>query len=185
MEIGKYFTEDENNLMKEIAKLSVLEFLAKKSDKQIVNIPEKFNKRLACFVTIYKNGELRGCIGTIEPVDTLYNSIKENAISSASKDHRFEPIKLKEFSELSFEVSVLSEPELFKPSSVENLLNEIKGKGVIIKKNFRQAVYLPQVWEHFQDEKKFLASLCQKAGLFREEWVDFKSMKFYVFSNLN
>jgi AmmeMemoRadiSam system protein A len=136
-------------------------------------------------VTIYSSGELRGCIGTIEPVDTLYNSIVENAISAATRDYRFSPVREKELSNLNYEISVLSPPVLFEPESSEELFRGINGKGLIIKKDFRSAVYLPQVWEHFSEENDFLKSLCQKAGLHPDEWKHFKGMKFYVFNLIN
>ncbi len=146
---------------------------------------KKLDKKLACFVTIKEGYELRGCIGTIEPVDTLYNSIIENAISAATRDPRFKPIKENELIHLNYEVSVLSVPELFEAESIDALLRNIKGKGVIISKDMRRAVYLPQVWKNFKAEDAFLSSLCQKAGLVPEEWKNYKSMKFYVFTLLD
>lgn len=184
-EKNNYFTDEEKTAMTNLAK-STVETYVKTGKKYKNQIPfTKLNNRLACFVTIKNDDELRGCIGTIEPVDTLYNSIIDNAISAATRDPRFNPIEEKELKLLNYEVSVLSVPELFEPSSIEDLFLNIKGKGVIISKDLRRAVYLPQVWEHYTSESAFLSSLCQKAGFFKDEWKDYKSMKFYVFTLLN
>ena len=180
-----YFTSEEQKSMSEIAKNTVDLFIKTGKKYSIENYPAIFKKRLACFVTIYTGDELRGCIGTIEPVDTLFNSIVDNAISASTRDYRFSPVKEKELNNLNYEISVLSPPVLFEPDSAEELFKGIKGKGLIIKKDFRSAVYLPQVWEHFSEEKDFLKSLCRKAGFFADEWKNFKNMKFYVFNLIN
>lgn len=179
------FTNEENLEMKNIAKETVETYV--RTGKRIKDKTHstKFDSRLACFVTIKAGDELRGCIGTIEPVDALYNSIIDNAIAAASRDPRFEAVAEKELKDLKYEVSVLSAPEQFEPHSAEELLKIIKGKGVIIRKDFRSAVYLPQVWENFRAEDAFLSSLCRKAGFSGEEWKNYKSMKFYLFRLLN
>ena len=186
--------EDENELYFTEAEKADMIKTAKKTTEMYVKTgvinkgeyhSKKLDRRLACFVTIKDGDELRGCIGTIEPVDTLYNSIIENSISAATRDPRFKPIKEKELVNLNYEVSVLSVPELIQPESVDSLFSAIKGKGVIINKDMRRGVYLPQVWEHFKSEGDFLSSLCQKAGLFKEEWKDYKAMKFSVFELVN
>lgn len=181
----EYFSKEEKDLMVDIAKNTVRMYVTSGKVYSVENPLNKFNERLACFVTIKTGEELRGCIGTIEPVDTLFNSIIENAISAATRDPRFSPVTENELDSLNYEVSVLSPPKLFEPKSSDELLKEIKGKGLIIKKNFRSAVYLPQVWEHFREEKDFLTSLCRKAGLHKDEWKEYKSMKFYLFKLIN
>lgn len=181
----EYFTKEENDSMIEAAKNTVETYI--KTGKKYIEekYSDKFKESLACFVTINTGDELRGCIGTIEPVDTLHNSIVENAISAATRDPRFSPVSEKELSKLSYEVSVLSPPTLFEPKSLDELFKGINGKGIIIKKDFRSAVYLPQVWEQFTSEKEFLRSLCRKAGMFVDEWKNYKELKYYVFNLIN
>jgi MEMO1 family protein len=180
-----YFSETEVTLMENIAKNTVELFVREGKKYKPKDYPESFNKRLACFVTLNYKGNLKGCIGTIEPVGTLCESIVDNAISAASRDYRFSPVTEKELSYLSYEVSVLSEPKLFEPQSADELLNYIKDKGVIIKKDFRSAVYLPQVWEHFSTAEDFLSSLCMKAGMQVNEWKRYKDMKIQLFELLD
>ncbi|MCX6158932.1 MAG: AmmeMemoRadiSam system protein B [Ignavibacteriae bacterium] len=182
---AEYFTAAEQVSMVNIAKNSAEMFVKTGKRYSETEYHSKFKESLACFVTVKTGDELRGCIGTIEPVDSLYNSLIDNAISAVSRDPRFSPVGEKELSKLNYEVSVLSPPELFDPQSLDELFEGIKGKGLIIKKDYRSAVYLPQVWEHFSDEKGFLRSLCQKAGMFVDEWKNYKDMKYYVFSLIN
>ncbi|MEI7484274.1 MAG: AmmeMemoRadiSam system protein B [Ignavibacteriota bacterium] len=182
---AEYFTAAEQVSMVNIAKNSAEMFVKTGKRYSETEYHSKFKESLACFVTVKTGDELRGCIGTIEPVDSLYNSLIDNAISAVSRDPRFSPVGEKELSKLNYEVSVLSPPELFEPQSLDELFEGIKGKGLIIKKDYRSAVYLPQVWEHFSDEKDFLRSLCQKAGIFIDEWKNYKGMKYYVFSLIN
>lgn len=177
------FTEDERKLMEKIAKLAVETYVTEGKKIQYEDVPESFHKKLACFVTLNDERDLRGCIGTIEPVDKLYRSIIDNAISAATRDPRFPPVSEKELKGLTYEVSVLSEPVEISFTSIENLFEKIKNKGVIISKSGSRAVYLPQVWEHFSNPESFLSSLCRKAGLFSDEWKE-KGMKFFVFEKI-
>jgi hypothetical protein len=179
------FTKTETTLMEDIAKNTVELFVKEGRKYKPNDYPASFDERLACFVTLYCNGNLKGCIGTIDPVGTLCESIVDNAISAASRDYRFSPVKEKELSGMSYEVSVLSKPEPFEPASADDLLNSIKDKGVIIKKDFSSAVYLPQVWEHFSSAADFLSSLCLKAGLSANEWKNYKHLKIQLFKLLN
>lgn len=179
------FTETEITLMEDIARKSVELYVKEGKIFKPVEYPDSFNRRLACFVTLNYKDNLRGCIGTIEPVGTLCDSIVSNAISACSRDYRFSPVTEKELPYLSYEVSVLSEPVQFVPKSADELLKSIKNKGVILKKDFRSAVYLPQVWEHFNSADDFLSSLCIKAGMSANEWKNYKDMKIQLFELLN
>lgn len=177
------FTKEERELMVKIAKLAVETYVSEDKKIKYEDVPESFKKKLACFVTLADEVDLRGCIGTIEPVDKLYRSIIDNAISAATRDPRFAPVTKKELKGLKYEVSVLSEPKEISYSSTEELFKKIKDKGVIISKSGYRSVYLPQVWEHFTSEERFLSSLCQKAGLSSGEWKE-KGMKFFMFEKI-
>ena len=137
------------------------------------------------FVTLQKNGELRGCIGHIEPAQEIYKDVIENALAAAFEDPRFLPLEANELPEIKIEISVLTEPRELKYSSAEDLLAKLTPlrDGVMIRKGNRGATYLPQVWEDFatpnppaggeggpEDKAKFLSSLCRKAGLSKDEW---------------
>lgn len=148
-------------------------------------VPAELKEKRGTFLTLKKNGELRGCIGHIEPTQEIYKDVIENTLAAAFKDPRFLPLTADELPEIEIEISVLTEPRELKYSSADDLLAKLipLRDGVIIKKGNRGATYLPQVWEDFaspnspaggegglRDKEHFLSSLCQKAGLPAEEW---------------
>ena len=124
------------------------------------------------FVTLHKKGELRGCIGNIEPVKTLENGIRENAIYAAFKDSRFTPLTRDELSRIDIEISILTLPEKVIYKDIQDLIsNLIPGvDGVIMGKGHHRATFLPQVWDQLPEPEAFLTHLCTKAGLPAREW---------------
>jgi len=125
------------------------------------------------FVTIHKNGNLRGCIGNIIGRGPLAKTVRDMAVAASSKDPRFPPITPDELPKTDVEVSVLSRPRVTKD------VNEIiMGKhGVIISKGFKSGVFLPQVADETGwSRDEFLSQLCsQKAGLPRDCWKNLET----------
>lgn len=111
--------------------------------KQKLGSPELMGTRAGCFVSLHTPaGELRGCIGTIEPVrDDLVHEIIENAISAGTRDPRFPPVTADELSRLVMEVSVLGEPE---PIEGTHQLDP-KRYGLILRCGNRRGVLLPDL----------------------------------------
>ena len=124
------------------------------------------NKNGAAFVTLHYDKELRGCIGSIIAHRTLLEDIIHNAFSCAFHDPRFQSLSEDEFSHLTLEVSVLSEPKLLEYSDFEDLVQKIRPNidGLILKHGSYQGTFLPQVWEQIPDSKLFLDHLSMKAG---------------------
>jgi|TARA_Y100000310_G_scaffold213175_1_gene214086 hypothetical protein len=136
-----------------------------------------FNEKSGVFITLKKNGNLRGCIGIIQSVDILARNIITSTRNSALNDHRFPPVRAEEVDELEIEISILSSP---KESKLEDI--EIGKHGVIIEGDDKGAVYLPQVateigWTFGQ----WLDSLCDKANLPTRYWTE-KEAKFKTFT---
>lgn len=129
--------------------------------------PAVFNQLGASFVTLEKNGDLRGCIGSIIAHRPLIEDLIKNSQSSAFSDPRFQPLRKDEFDDLSINVSLLSEPEKMHFDDEADLLSQIVPfeDGIIIKERSYQAVYLPSVWEQLPEKTMFLNSLKVKAGL--------------------
>lgn len=119
------------------------------------------------FVTLTENGNLRGCIGSIYPVRPLVLDVIDNSINAAFRDPRFYPVELEELPLIDIEISILSVPEKINFSTTKELFNLVKPlkHGVIIKKGFYQATFLPQVWEELTNPIDFFSHLCLKAGL--------------------
>ncbi|MFQ5862985.1 MAG: AmmeMemoRadiSam system protein A, partial [Candidatus Brocadiales bacterium] len=130
------------------------------------------------FVTLKKNGMLRGCIGHIQPKASLWRAVMENTINSAFNDLRFPLVKEEELEDIDIEISVLS--PLRKINGPEDF--RVGEEGIIIKLGGRQAVFLPHVaTEQGWDRTETLYNLCNKAGLPWYAWWD-KNMEFYVFT---
>jgi len=124
-------------------------------------------KNGAVFVTLNKNRDLRGCIGSLVSHRTLIDDVIYNAKAAAFDDVRFLPLSQEEFDQIEIEVSVLSEPEKVSYSSIEELKSLIVPykDGIILRHQNRQATFLPQVWEQLPEFDIFFAHLGQKAGL--------------------
>lgn len=135
-------------------------------------VPEGCRPARGCFVTLTKDGELRGCIGNILPARPLYQAVLENARNAALRDPRFPPVTADEAAKLRIEVSVLSVPEPLPFSSPEDLLGKLQPHrdGVLLKIGERGATFLPQVWEQLPDKVEFLNHLSQKAGCPAAAW---------------
>lgn len=139
-------------------------------------IPDKetkkeFNEKKACFITLTKNSELRGCIGSLEATQELWRDVQENVIGAAFHDSRFKPLKENELNDLQIEVSVLTKPKKMEAKNSKFLLDKIdKDMGIILQKGNHSATFLPQVWKEIPNKEEFLEQLSIKAGLDKEEW---------------
>ncbi|MGI6039769.1 MAG: AmmeMemoRadiSam system protein A, partial [Eubacteriales bacterium] len=122
---------------------------------------EMLDRRAGAFVTLYKNGQLRGCIGTIEPTcSSVAEEIMQNAISSGTTDSRFNRVSEAELEELEYSVDVLSEREPVE--SISQL--DVKRYGVVVSKGFRRGLLLPNL-EGVDTPEVQVAIAKQKAGI--------------------
>jgi AmmeMemoRadiSam system protein A len=139
-------------------------------------------KKRGVFVTLHKKGRLRGCIGNIEPVKTLVQGVRENAVSAAFKDSRFSPLALDELNQIDIEISILTQPEQLAYKGAKELLSSLAPgiDGVILEKDHHRATFLPQVWDQLPEPEEFLAQLCMKAGLSSSEWEK-SGLKVYTY----
>lgn len=168
---------------KELALYVIETYLNNQSPK--VNpgdVSPKLQSKGACFVSIYVDNDLRGCIGTWRSFEPLYKNIIRNSIDAVTNDNRFIQIKPSDLPELKVEVSVLSPPKLYRPKNKEELLIYLeKNKpGLVLENSSRRALFLPQVWDSLPDPEQFLSQLCLKAGLFENSWQE-SGMKFWIF----
>lgn len=136
-------------------------------DPSTIEYPQVFAENGAAFVTLEKNDNLRGCIGSIIAHRPLIQDLVTNAKNSAYADPRFNPVEKNEIKDLKIAVSLLSTPKPMKFKDEQDLLNQIRQNvdGIIIKDGRYQAVYLPSVWEQIPDKRQFLNTLKMKAGM--------------------
>jgi AmmeMemoRadiSam system protein B/AmmeMemoRadiSam system protein A len=132
----------------------------------------------ATFVTLKIRGQLRGCIGSLAPVEPLYLSVHGNAVNAALRDSRFQPVRGGELSRISIDVSILS--PIRDISSYKEF--KIGQQGIILEKGSHRAVYLPEVAvEQGWTVAETLSSLSAKAGLAPEAWRE--GARFKVFES--
>jgi AmmeMemoRadiSam system protein A len=126
----------------------------------------------ACFVTLTKAGQLRGCVGSIRATQPLIYDVRDRSVAAAFEDPRFPPLTLQELEELEIEISTLTDPAPLFYDDAQDLVRKLQVgvDGVILKEGFRRATFLPQVWEKLSEPELFLSRLCQKMGLEAEAW---------------
>lgn len=127
---------------------------------------EAFDEERGVFVTLQKQGELRGCIGNIMAYESIFKAVPRLALESALSDHRFDPVKERELDSIKIEVSILTEPQPIE--GFEEIRPGID--GVVLSGKGHRATFLPQVWESLPEKGAFLSALCRKAGLSPDAW---------------
>jgi hypothetical protein len=171
----KLSAEDQRSCL-QIAHESIEHGLQKNSALQVIasEYSSDLQQHLASFVTLHKNGELRGCIGALEAYQPLINDIAEHAYSAAFQDPRFPALQDNEYEQLEIEISVLGKPERMTFDSEENLLQQIRPNidGLILEFENNRGTFLPSVWKQLPDKKEFLNHLKIKAGLSQKWWDD-------------
>lgn len=136
----------------------------------------------ASFVTLNQQGQLRGCIGSLQAHRPLMVDVQANAIAAALHDPRFAPLRLVELEITTVEVSVLSAMQPMPFSSEADALAQLRPgvDGVVFEFGRYRSTFLPQVWEHFAQPRDFLAMLKRKAGLPDDFWTDEVSLLRYT-----
>ena len=134
--------------------------------------PAELSQPGASFVTLTQNGQLRGCIGSLEPYRTLAVDVAENALAAAFRDPRFAPLERDELARTRIEVSLLGAAQAIDFACEEDAIAQLRPgiDGVILNHGSRRATFLPQVWESLPDRRRFLAQLKLKAGLPADFW---------------
>lgn len=125
------------------------------------------------FVTLFLDGRLRGCIGSLGFDRPLGEDVAANAVAAALRDGRFPPVAAAELGGLRIEVSLLSPP---RPLQASATLDEAAAclrrgiDGVVLERGWARGVFLPQVWDGMADSSEFLRQLRRKAGLPADGW---------------
>lgn len=124
------------------------------------------------FITLTERGQLRGCIGSLEPYQSLAADVREHAVAAALQDPRFPPVSKQELSGIKIEVSRLTRPIPLEYKDADDLLSKLHPHvdGVILRDGFHRATFLPQVWEKISDPADFLGNLCYKMGTNSDLW---------------
>jgi uncharacterized protein (TIGR00296 family) len=175
---------DEGKFLVKLARQTIEGYLRTGKKPQAPKASEKLREKRGVFVTLTRDGELRGCIGHPLPTMPLVEAVMDAAISSATGDPRFPPVSVDEMRDIEIEVSILSEPELIKVKSPREYPKCIViGKdGLIVEWSGYAGLLLPQVpVEYGWDAEEFLSHACMKAGLMPDHWLQ-KGVRISKFS---
>ncbi len=166
------FGPEDRKFMLMLARRTLASVVTNGALPQTEKVSPKLAEPKACFVTLTKDGLLRGCIGHILPQEALYEAIMHNTRSAALRDPRFPPVTATELDAIKIEISVLTEPQRLPFASPEDLLGKLRPyeDGVLLQVGGRVATFLPQVWAQVPDKKEFLDHLSQKAGCPASAW---------------
>ncbi|HEU0233563.1 MAG TPA: AmmeMemoRadiSam system protein A [Gallionella sp.] len=128
----------------------------------------------ACFVTLTQDGELRGCIGTLQAHRPLLSDVKSNAVSAAMHDPRFMPLSVEELGITTVEISLLSPTTAMDVRDEADALAQMHPNvdGIVFEYGRYRSTFLPQVWEDLAQPRLFLAMLRRKAGLPDDFWEE-------------
>lgn len=169
------YSIDDGKTLIQLAKDSIRTYFSDSEPEISKDIKQKYSENRGVFVTLHKEGQLRGCIGFTEPRFPLYEGIARAARLAAFEDPRFSQLQRDEFESILIEISILTVPQLIRIKKPEDYLKLIKigTDGLIIKSGMFSGLLLPQVAvEYNWDVETFLRHTCMKAGLSYEAWRD-------------
>ncbi len=133
-------------------------------------LPKELSEKRATFVTLRERNSLRGCIGSLEPLQAIALDVAENAVRAAFHDYRFLPLTKDEWLHTDLSISVLTLPAHRMVSNREELISllERERPGLILSSGQRRSTFLPSVWESLQEPTEFLEALLRKGGFAAE-----------------
>jgi AmmeMemoRadiSam system protein A len=163
------FSPNERALLLRLAHESILSTLEQREiplDPPSAHLAGHLSEPRGVFTSLYLRGELRGCVGYVLPISSVYRAVADTARAAAFEDTRFSPVTLPEARELQIELSILSVPQSISPDAIA-----IGRHGLLITMPGHRGLLLPQVpVEHHWDRATFLAQTCRKAGLPLDAW---------------
>jgi|TARA_Y100000034_G_scaffold136892_1_gene216744 hypothetical protein len=178
-------TKTQGDFLLKLARNTLTAHLSGTTHKKPATYDKILDEERGVFVTLNTlTGDLRGCIGYPEPTKPLIDAVMDCAVHSATQDPRFPKVTKQELSNLKFEITVLTPPELMEVKHSAQYTHEITiGKdGLIVEQGTNKGLLLPQVaWDWEWNEKQFLEHTCKKACLPKDAYLDLKKTKIYKF----
>jgi uncharacterized protein len=162
---GEFSAEERSQLLR-LAHESILSALDARTLSVEPPTPH-FAEPRGAFTSLYLRGNLRGCVGYVLPISSVYRAVGDTARAAAFEDPRFSPVSIEQARELQIELSILSPPQPIAPEEIE-----IGRHGLLISMGGYRGLLLPQVpVEHDWDRETFLQQTCRKAGLPSDAWL--------------
>ncbi len=167
-------TLEEGRMAVRLARAALTNYIEKKKTIEPKGLPTIFSENRGVFVTLHKEGDLRGCIGYPQPIMPLGNAIIDSAINASSRDPRFPRVRQDELKNIEVEVTILTKPEPYDlPKKDLPKAVRIGRDGLIVIRGPFSGLLLPQVAPEWSfDSLEFLSQTCVKAGLPPDAWID-------------
>lgn len=170
------FTEEERRILFSFARQALVSVVALTTlpTPDLETLPPALTKPGSCFVTLSRQGKLRGCTGSLVATSPLLVEVIRCTAQTATNDPRFEPIGSNELDDLDIEISVLTPSQVLQVEAPAHLPSLIRPgvDGVTLYHGRRRATFLPQVWERIPDPEDFLGMLCRKMNLPPSAWLE-------------
>ena len=183
MRINILYTNEIKKYLLNIARIAISERYNIDTIKIDIDEEDKalLQKHSGVFVTLEKNGALRGCIGYVEPIMSLLEAVVSMAHASAFSDNRFNIVSKDELPHINISITILTPIE-----SIETIEEFILYKhGLVIRKGSHRGLLLPQVAkEHNMNRDDFISNTCLKAGLDKDIWKNTNDIEYYVFEGI-
>lgn len=181
-----HLSEQQRQVLLKLARRSIAHSLQHEGALKVdpANFRPPLSEPGACFVTLKINGQLRGCIGHLQAIQTLVEDVVDNARSAALLDRRFQPLTVAEFSHIHIHISILTPEQPLPVDDEADLLKKLRPgvDGLTIEYGSHRATFLPAVWEQLTEPAEFVNHLKQKAGLPRDFWAE--EMKCAVYQSV-
>lgn len=157
----------DKSMLLNIARETVMEEIAGGASPREENWSDELKRECGAFVTLFVRGQLRGCIGFIQPLYPLWETVRVASAKAATEDYRFPRIGSEELDDLAVQISVIGESRVMRsPDDIR-----IGRDGVIVDFRGRRGLLLPQVAEEWRfDAVEFLEATCRKAGVPKNSW---------------
>jgi len=169
-----YLTIEEKKILLRLARSALEKSVrGEKSEPVDLNsLSPHLREKGSSFVTLTIDGNLRGCIGALEPCQPLAEDVCDHAIAAALHDFRFQPVQPEELPKIEIEISRLTLPVPLEYTTPEDLITKLRPglDGVILRDVVRRATFLPQVWAKIPNPSDFLDNLCHKMGVSPGAW---------------
>lgn len=157
-------TAEEKQYLLKVARQALEDYFGIPSKEKLPPPSKRLLEPGATFVTLTIEGQLRGCIGALEPYQPIVDDVREHALAAALQDYRFPPLTAEELPHVKIEISRLTKPERLEYHHPSELAKRIRPNidGVVLQWRGRRATFLPQVWEKIPSAEEFLDHLCMK-----------------------
>jgi AmmeMemoRadiSam system protein A len=161
--------EPTKRLLVNIARYSLVEYLVncQHYEPPLEELPARLQEPGASFITLYLSGELRGCVGSVEPRYPLAVDVARNAVVAATQDPRFVPVSPAELDRIRLSVTVLNPLQPLAYAGEQDLVHKLRPgvDGVLLTWQMHRSLLLPQVWKHIEEPHEFLRALAYKGGI--------------------